>query len=211
MGLFDSILNSVKNSVSKAASDAARGAANQAKTAASNAVNSAASAASRKWETFTFNAIPTTLEELQALPEASLDTPFKTASLVILALNVYAKDRATGTEMLNFLCGPRPMSPRDIQFINDRFMDGQSYIVRSYFEGATPDNDYTPSEPYTLKLSAGPYAYQDADYANLDIRSGGADSLRQIKLRKKGDGRWFLWEQFLLSGVRQPKSNDPWA
>ena len=211
MGLFDSLLNSAKNSISKAASDAASAAANKAKAAATNAANSAASAAQRKWETFTFTELPENLEELQALPEASLDTPFKTASLVILALNVYANDREKGTAMLNFLCGPRPMTPRDIQFINDRFMDGNSYIVRSYFEGATPDNDYAPSKPYTLKISAGPYAYQDEGYANLDIRSGGADSLRQIKLRKKGDGRWFLWEQFLLSSIRQPKSSDPWA
>ena len=25
------------------------------------------------------------------------------------------------------------------------------------------------------------------------------------------DGKWFLWEQYLLTGVRTPKSADPWA
>ena len=41
---------------------------------------------------------------------------------------------------------------------------------------------------------------------------GGADSPRPIKLRQRGsDGKWFLWEQYLLTGVRTPKPSDPWA
>ena len=46
----------------------------------------------------------------------------------------------------------------------------------------------------------------------LFIPCGGADSPRPIKLRMRGsDGKWFLWEQYLLTGVRTPKSADPWA
>jgi hypothetical protein len=45
----------------------------------------------------------------------------------------------------------------------------------------------------------------------LHIRSGGADSPREVVLRQKGDGQWLLWEQFLTVGIRQPKSADPWA
>lgn len=49
-------------------------------------------------------------------------------------------------------------------------------------------------------------------YLTLHIRSGGADSPRQIKLRQKpSTGQWFLWEQFLLSDIRPPVSADPWA
>ena len=41
---------------------------------------------------------------------------------------------------------------------------------------------------------------------------GGADNPRPIKLRQRGsDGKWFLWEQYLLTGVRTPKDSDPWA
>ena len=35
---------------------------------------------------------------------------------------------------------------------------------------------------------------------------------RQIRLRTKpSTGEWFLWEQFILSDIRPPKSADPWA
>ena len=46
----------------------------------------------------------------------------------------------------------------------------------------------------------------------LFIPCGGADAPRPIKLRQRGsDGKWFLWEQYLLTGVRTPKAADPWA
>ena len=42
------------------------------------------------------------------------------------------------------------------------------------------------------------------------IRSGGADSPRPIVLRQKGE-QWFLWQQLLMSAIRTPAAQDPWA
>lgn len=161
-------------------------------------------------ETFTFSALPQTLEDLKALPEASLDTPYNAAALTVLALCRYPDDRETGKAMLNFLKGPQPLTVREEQFLNDRFMDGKNYVPRSFLLGATPDNDYTPAAPYQLKVFANPYSFGEENYAKLFLCSGGADSERQVTLRRKG-GQWFLWEQFLLSDIRKPKSSDPWA
>ena len=164
-------------------------------------------------EVFTFTALPESLAELKALPEAALDTPFKAAALAVCALCAYGADKQIGTEMLNFLRGPKgDLSPADQQFLKDRFADGQFYVPFSYFKGATPDNDYTPSEPFTLEISAGPYAYQNEGYASLDLVSGGADTPRKITLRlKPSEGKWYLWDQFIMVGIRQPKSQNPWA
>ena len=161
-------------------------------------------------KTFTFAALPKNLAQLQALPEAVLADPFQTAALTVCALCVFAEDKAVGTEMLNWLRGPRPLSNYDISFLNDRFRDGK-HVIYSYFAGATPDNNYTPAQPYTLTFEAGPYADANPGYKKLHIRSGGADNAREIILRQKGDGTWLLWDQFLLVGIRQPKSDDPWA
>ena len=161
--------------------------------------------------TFTFNALPESLAQMQAMPEASLDTPFKAAALTLCALCAYAAEPSIGIEMINFLRGPGgPMSNYDLSFLKDRFSDAGVYIPFSYFAGATPQNDYTPSEPFTFTFRAGPYAYQNEGYAKLDITSGGADSPRQISLRQKGN-QWFLDQQFLMVGVRKPKCLDPWA
>lgn len=161
-------------------------------------------------QTFTFAALPESLAQMQALPEANLDNPFKTAALTVCALCVYAANKGIGTEMLNWLRGPRPLSPMDISFLNDRFREGH-HVPFSYFAGATPENDYTPTQPFTLTIEAGPYADANPGYKKLHIRSGGADNAREIVLRQKGDGTWLLWEQVLLLSIRQPKSADPWA
>jgi hypothetical protein len=112
--------------------------------------------------------------------------------------------------MLEFLKGPQPLSPYEKQFIRDRFMD-KDYVPRSYFSGAVPANNYLPSQPYTITVSSNPYSYQDEGYAKLYLTSGGADSPRAVQLRLAKDGKWYLWEQFLLADIRVPESSDPWA
>ena len=161
-------------------------------------------------KSFSFSALPESLAEMQALPEAALEDPFQTAALTVCALCAYAADKCIGTKMLNWLRAPRPLSPHDLSFLNDRFRDGIN-IPFSYFKGAVPGNDYTPSQPFTLTIEAGLYADANPGYKKLHIRSGGADNPREVILRQKGDGTWLLWDQFLMVGIRQAKSEDPWA
>lgn len=165
---------------------------------------------SESLQTFTFQTLPESVDQLKSLPEAALATPFQTAALTVCALCAYGRNKTAGEEMLNFLKGPRPLSGYDISFLNDRFRDGK-HIPFSYFQGATPENDYTPAKPFTVTITAGPYADANPGYKKLHIRSGGADNPREIVLRQKGNGQWFLWDQFLMVGIRQPKSEDPWA
>ena len=161
--------------------------------------------------TITFPGIPASAADFRSLPQAAMTTPFDTAAMTVLAFCMYPANREEALAALDYLRGPRPLSVLDRQFIADRFMDGKDYVPRSYFTGATPANDYTPAQPLTLQISAGPYAYQNAGYAKLDLRSGGADSPRQVQLRQAKDGKWYLWEQYLLPDIRKPESSNPWA
>ena len=83
--------------------------------------------------------------------------------------------------------------------------------MRSYFDGAIPQNDYTPTSPYTVTVSSDPHSYDEPNIARLYVVCGGADSPRPVKLRLAKDGKWYLWEQYLLTGIREPQSADPWA
>ncbi|MBQ7284489.1 MAG: hypothetical protein IJW74_06550 [Oscillospiraceae bacterium] len=173
-------------------------------------VNKAVTSIGNKSERIVIGEMPQTVEQFKALPQAVMDTPFKTAALTVVALCQYPKDRQLCFEMLEILKGPAGLSGIDKQFINDRFMD-KDYVPRSYFEGATPENDYTPAPSYTIVVSENPYSYQNEGYATLYIKSGGGDSPRQVQMRKAKDGKWYMWEQFLLSDIRKPESADPWA
>ncbi len=162
-------------------------------------------------ETFTFDALPQTLEALRALPEAKLDTAFKTTALTILALSRYESDPETTYAMLSWLKGPEDFSTSEKSFLQDR-LRGKEYKVRSFFEGATPENDYTPNKPYVISVIENPYSFDNENWATLYVTSGGADNPRNIKLRKKpSTGQWFLNDIQCLSDIRLPKSEDQWA
>lgn len=162
-------------------------------------------------ERFTFSALPANVQELQALPEASLDSAFKTTALTILALCRYEQSPEDAIAMLNFLKGPAEVSGYEKQFIRER-LQGKAYIPRSYLAGATPQNSYQPSVPYAIIVSENPYSFDNENWATLYVTSGGADNPRPIKLRKKpSTGQWFLNDIQCLSEIRIPVAEDPWA
>ena len=162
-------------------------------------------------EKFSFSAIPSNLDELKALPEAKLDSPYKTTALVILALNRYEADPDATIAMLDFLKGPESFNTAEQSFLKERIR-GKEYKVRSYFEGTSPENNYTPSIPYTIAVSENPYSFTNENWATMYVTSTGADNPRTIKLRKKpSTGEWFLNEIQCLSDIRLPVSEDKWA
>ena len=77
--------------------------------------------------------------------------------------------------------------------------------------GMTAEYIVTEGSEQRIKLNGKAFDKEAEGYAKLFVRSSGEDSPRQIDLRRKGDGRWFLWEQFLLSDIRIPANEDPWA
>ena len=164
-----------------------------------------------KTEIFTFNSLPANLDELKNLPECSLDSAYKTTALVIAVLCNYEKDPEKTIEMLDFLKGPENVSEYEKQFIKER-LNGKIYKVFSFFEGSSPENNYTPSMPYTIKVSENPYSFDNENWATMYVTSTGADNVRPVKLRKKpSTGQWFLNEIQCLSDIRIPKESDPWA
>ena len=216
MGLFDDLKKQVGNKISGGINNAIQKqkfeARKSAKDAVSGAVKNAVNGASHHTQKVVFDHLPANLADLKTLPGADLKDPAKVTALAVAALCAYPTDREACIEMLNYLRGPRPLSGHDLSLINDRFMDGQTYIPISYFEGTSPENDYTPSMPYTIEVVEGPYARQNEGYLRLDMVSSGADAARYIVLRNKpSTGEWFLWEQYILVGIRIPKSKDVWA
>ena len=160
--------------------------------------------------TYTFNSLPQNLDELKARPEANMKDPYGVAALTLAALCRYETSPEDCFEMLDWLKGPEDLSNYEKQFIRDR-LTGKTYKPRSYFKGATPDNNYTPSKPIRFVPTSNPYTFQNEGWATIYVTSGGADNPRTIKLRKKAStGEWFLNEIQCLSDIRTPAADDPW-
>jgi len=190
MGLFDNIQN-----------------------AAAGLGNTGNAAPQQSRKTVVFQEMPENLQQMRALPEASMRDPLDVAALTVAALCVYPFNKDASIEMLNFLKGPQPLSPMELSFIADRFRDSD-YVPRSYLNGATPQNNYMPQRPYSVTVYETPHSRDNINdgYLTIYITSGGADNPRSVRLRTKpSTGEWFLWEQFLLVGIRVPDAQNPWA
>ena len=160
----------------------------------------------------TIQKMPESLPEFEALA-AEGRQPERIGALFLGALSLFDKNMTEGVNAMNLLRGPKPMTPYDAQFLRDR-LRGKAYLPLAYFEGATPENGYQPRVPYRLNVLADPRP-QDMEpgYLRVFLKTAGADSPRPMKLRQKAStGEWFLWEySSILSGIRIPAAEDPWA
>lgn len=199
MGIFDTLKKSVESSIKKEAAKLL----NETVQSLGKEKNIS--------ESFSFAKIPETVEELRRLPEAVLDSPYKTTALTMVALYCYEQDPEEAFRMLVFLKGPDQVSTYEKQFIQER-LKGKEYKARSFFSGATPENGYHPEVPYRITVEATPYSFDNENWATLYVSSSGSDNPRPIKLRKKpSTGQWFLNDIQCLADVRVPVEEDPWA
>ncbi len=159
------------------------------------------------------DSLPTSLIEFQDMNTSKFRDPNQVVALTVVALSVYPYKKELAIEMLNYLKGPQALSPYELHFLRDR-LRGKDYLPSSYFVGASPENDYTPKSPSFINVYKTPRSEDmlSEGYIQLFLKSGGADTARPVRLRYKPSTKeWFLWEYFLLAGIRQPKSADPWA
>ena len=120
--------------------------------------------------------------------------------------------------MINSLRNPADqITEYQKQFLRDR-LAGKEYKPYYYFKGSTPENGYTPSSPYMLRVSSMQSSFSTENWATLWLKSSGSDSDRQIRFReKRSTHEWYLIEDFLLADIREPRVDDsgkvidPWG
>ena len=160
----------------------------------------------------TYDKKETSLDELKNVDRTN---PYNVVGEFIRVITDY--NDSDFYDKIQFLQGDfQPMSGVMKQNIKDRMTQNDKYnfIGNSYFKGATPDNDYTPSNPFQIEVFENPYTDENEGYKKLFVRSGGADSERPITLRLAKDGNYYVWSDSfmgLLSDIRQPESSNPWA
>ena len=165
--------------------------------------------------TINFDKFYTTKEELETLDRTN---PFNVVAVFAnISVSYDINNDANFIDMLQYLMGDnQPISNLMRQQIKDRMTQNGKYefIGKSYFNGATPENDYTPSIPYTIEVTENDYSRQEEGYVRLFLKSGGADSPRPITVRLAKDGNYYIWSDSfmgILSDIRPIKSINPWA
>ena len=158
---------------------------------------------------FTFDSFPENVEDMESMDVDRTD-PYEVAAMTVAALTRFETSEGDCFAMLNWLKGPDPLTGLEKTQLRDR-LRGKGYKVMSFFKGATPDNGYTPVQPYKVSVSSNSGSFQESGWCRLYLKSGGADSARPIKLRqKKSTKEWFLNEILFLADIRKPAEEDPW-
>lgn len=154
--------------------------------------------------------LPKTYDAFMQMPQMDVTKVENTCAMFLCALNLFVMNKEEGIQAINALRGPRPLSPYDISFLNDRLRN-KKYLPLAYFKGATFKNNYTPNVPYELEVFEDSHPSNEPNYLKVFLQTSGADSKRPITLRKKQDC-YFLWEySSILSGIVIPICEDPWA
>jgi len=162
-----------------------------------------------------YEKIFTSLDEMKGINRTD---PYNVVGLYVHAICNYEDNNPNKLyEMIQYLLGEfQPLSELMKQNLKDRMLQNDKYkfIGKSYFVGATPKNDYTPTIPYEIEIKENPYTDSEEGYKKLFLKSGGADSDRPITLRLAKDGNYYLWSDSfigILSDIRPIESTNPWA
>ena len=212
MGIFDDLKNKLSAETQNAINSAAVKARSSLSGGIDELVKEVKKEASIRRKEIRIDTLPRNVEELLSSPSFDQKNEYAVAAYTVAALLRYTADKEDGKAMIDLLNGPEAPSNLDLQMMDERIGESDERI-RSYFKGATPGNDYTPSLPYRVEVLEYKSSRDVENYLYLYLPSGGADEPRQIQLRKKpSTGEWFIWEfRGLLMDVRIPVSQDGWA
>ena len=212
MGLLDDLLRKLGTSAQNAVHSGAVKVKNGIENGIDNAVKNAKKRASVKHKSVKFEKLPQNVEEMKAMRTFDQKDEYAVAAFTVAALLRFVSSPEDGKAMLNVLKGPEDVSNLEVQMMYERLSDSD-YLIRSYFKGAEPENNYQPKDPWTVEMEEYSNSRDIDNYLYLYIVSGGADNPRQIQLRRKpSTGEWFVWVfEGLLMDIRIPVSEDKWA
>lgn len=172
--------------------------------------------------TIEFLALPKNVEDLKLIDRSGDNGKFVVVALLLASLKTWKKeDEETCSEMMKELLNsptvPNNYSNFTKSFVKDRMLQNDKYdfLANAYFDGANPDNGYTPNNPLSITLREYPYAPQLSTMygPNIYIEKivsdfKGADSERSVSVYKDPkDNKWYIWSdsyKSLLVDIKTP-------
>lgn len=158
--------------------------------------------------TIEFLALPKNVEDLKLIDRSGDNGKFVVVALLLASLKTWKKeDEETCSEMMKELLNsptvPNSYSNFTKSFVKDRMLQNDKYdfLADAYFDGANPDNGYTPNNPLSITLREYPYAPQLSTMYGPNIYVEkivsdfkGADSERSVSVYKDPkDQKWYIW------------------
>ena len=169
-------------------------------------------------EPVSISKLPQSVDEFVDLLNQVGRTPQGGATMMVVALLMYAEDEALGTQCLaaaadrgRLMEGAEgyegfQLRTSDIRLIESQ-IGKQSYLPKSYVKGAIPDNGYQlPDPPLILECSDNPYSGDpDSGPYKVFVACSGASSPRPVTVKRDEQGAWRATEwSSLVVGIQKP-------
>ena len=169
-----------------------------------------------------FNRLPSTLEELQAIDRTGADGKFITMAMLICAFKTWTPDNPDTCdlmmrELMNSPTVENCYNEYSRSFVKERMLqnDKWEYIADAYFDGAEDINAYYPDEPLTITLREYPYLPETSTIYGTKllidkvvIEFQGADTERSISVyQDPTNSKWYIWSdsyKSMLADIRFP-------
>lgn len=160
--------------------------------------------------TCSISKLPTTVEEFIKLQDEIGTEPQGAVMCFLVAMNIYANDEVAGKECLELASYNIKGSEMSLLKQKLRGPEGDSYVQKylpfACMKGATPENNYTPSRPYTVEVSvnkAKPYSKLTeaaAPVIYMTVKTKGTDmGYRSVSvIQPKGEDFFVVYERSSL-------------
>ena len=153
----------------------------------------------------TFTNIPSGYAEFEAVYNGLLGKSLQgTAAMIPMAIEIYARDAATGKKCFDLLCNSSSTVDGIIRILktklvpseygpeNDQYL--QRYMAAALLKGAECTNAYAPETPYTVEMCSSPNGVQDSPlmggttYYTYTLAKGWDSEQRAVDIFQPYDG-----------------------
>lgn len=154
---------------------------------------------------YSVSKLPHSLELFSDMLKQMNSEPEGAAVACVLALGILTENESSGTKALK-LVNPE-ISQRMLQLAG-RQLRPKPYLIRSYFLGTSPANDYSLPANLKLEITTNKHSgCREEGRIKLFLNCSGADTPRPITLVMQSDGIWLAHEwSTLIMGIRPPQS-----
>lgn len=123
----------------------------------------------------------------------------------IAALNIMAGNPEEGRKAMMLL---NPETPESTLRLAENQLSASPWLMGSYFQGTTPENNYMIPEELVIHMTTNPYSGSSEDGSiKFFVACSGADSPRPVTVENRENGSWYAREwSSLIVGIRKPQN-----
>lgn len=144
-----------------------------------------------KQKSVSVDAMPKSVEEFKALREEIGKSPEGVVALQVIALGMYSEyGQEVGEPCLDIINTTTGLTAHARGRLREWYVrktnDPRPYQAASYMKGATPENGYNPTKPYTMVMTIDDVTeVEDGYLITVRLRCQGFDSSKDVKITVK--------------------------